>query len=132
MGQRTRMQRPTATITEQHEIARIKSVLDRDLFDGACHDYGRDRQYALRDVDKTTGSSVTERFGDTLHGRARRISVERELAAEEAIGVEPAEHQIGIGYGRLAAAMSVASRTRCRAGALRTDMKADLRVEPRN
>ena len=49
------------------------------------------------------------------------LDVELHLAAEEAVGAEPAEHQIGVGDGRLLAAEAVAGRPRLRAGALRAD-----------
>ena len=50
--------------------------------------------------------------------------VERHLAAEEAVGAEPPEHQIGVGDGRLGAAEPVAGRPGRRAGALRPDAQA--------
>ena len=64
-----------------------------------------------------------QRLGDPLAHRAlrrpSRSSVH--LAAEEAVGAEPAEHQVGVGDGRLGAAAAVAGRTGHRAGALRAD-----------
>ena len=56
-----------------------------------------------------------ERLRDLVVERALgRFDVERHLAAEEAVGAEPAEHQVGIGDGRLGAAEAVADRTRRR------------------
>src|SRR5205085_11419716 len=52
--------------------------------------------------------------------------IKRYLAAEEAIGAEAAEHQIGIGDGRLGAAETVAGRSGRGAGALGTDAQAAL------
>ena len=44
--------------------------------------------------------------------RSRAVEIEPHLAAEEAVGAEPAEHQIGVGDGRLGAAEAVADRAR--------------------
>ena len=76
-------------------------------------------------------SRIAERLGDAFcDRRARGLGIEREFAAEEALGIEPAEHEIGVGDGRLGAAAAVADRPRRRAGALRTDMQALLLIEP--
>ena len=48
-------------------------------------------------------------------------NVELHLAAEKALGVEPAEHQIGVGHRRLGAAEAVAGRSGRGARALRAD-----------
>ena len=47
------------------------------------------------------------------------VEIELHLAAEEAVGAEPAEHQVGVGDGRLGAAEAVADRPRRRAGRFR-------------
>ena len=57
-------------------------------------------------------------------------TVELHLAAEEILGIEPAEQQIGVGDGRLGAAAAVAGRSRHRAGAARPDIEPALVVEP--
>ena len=58
----------------------------------------------------------------------RRVEIELHLAAEEAVGAEAAEHQVGVGDGRLGAAEAVADRARRGAGAFRADAQrvADL------
>ena len=48
-------------------------------------------------------------------------NIEPHLAAEEAVGTEPAEHQIGVGHCRLRAAKPIAGRARRGAGALRAE-----------
>ena len=56
-----------------------------------------------------------QRLRDPLAERAlRRREIEPHLAAEETIGAEPAEHEIGVGDGRLGAAVAVADRPRLR------------------
>ena len=57
----------------------------------------------------------------SLSARFGAFDVELHLAAEKAVGGEPAEHEIGVGDGRLFAAEPVADRTRHRAGAFRSD-----------
>ena len=105
-------------------------MLDRNLFDGARHDHGGDRQKTVGDFDDTVGSGVTQRLGDPPNGRTRCLGIELELTAEEALGIEPAEREIGVGHGRLAAAAPVAGGTGRGACALRPDMQSLLRIEP--
>ena len=62
--------------------------------------------------------------GDAVDRRLARGAVELARAAEEIVGVEIAEQQVGVGDRRLRAAMAVAGRARDRAGAFRADLKA--------
>ena len=65
--------------------------------------------------------SMPERLRDLLGQRLLRgREIERHLAAEEAVGAEPAEDEIGVGDGRLGAAEAVADRAGRRARAFRT------------
>ena len=74
-----------------------------------------------------------ERLGDALFDRAaRRCDIELHPAAEEVIRVEHAEHQIGIGRGRLGAAAAVAGRAGRRAGAARADLQFAGRIDGRD
>src|SRR5437870_4192720 len=52
------------------------------------------------------------------------------LAAEEVVGIEIAQHDIGVSHGRLRAAESVAGRTRRRAGTLGTDLDQSAVIDP--
>ena len=73
-----------------------------------------------------------QRIADLALERAlggRRI--ELHLAAEKAIGAEPAEHQIGVGHRRLRAAEPVAGRPGRSARALRTEPQRAV-VDPRD
>ena len=65
-----------------------------------------------------------------LDGRVRRRRVELHRAAEEEIGVDAAEHDIGVGRSRRGAAAAVAGRARHRAGALRADAQQSALVDP--
>ena len=61
---------------------------------------------------------------------ARLLQIERQPAAEQPLRIEIAEHEIGVGDGRLGAALSVAGRTRVCAGALRADLQQPHAVDP--
>ena len=57
----------------------------------------------------------TQRLRNALQMRAlRRREIEPHLAAEETIGAEPAQHEVGVGNGRLGAAPAIAGRSRLR------------------
>ncbi len=58
--------------------------------------------------------------------------VERHLAAEEAVGVDVAEHQRGVGDGRARATEPVAGGAGVGAGALGADAQQAARVDPRD
>ena len=64
------------------------------------------------------------------HGAGGERPVERELAAEEECGIEPAEREVRIGDRRLLAAAPVAGRSRDGACALRPDLEEAAGVDP--
>ena len=65
--------------------------------------------------------------------RAAAVGVELHLAAEEIVRIEPAEHHVGVGDGRLGAAAAVADRAGIGARALRADLeRADRRRSRRS
>src|SRR6516162_11399589 len=103
-------------------------MLDGDLLDGAGHDHGGERHDAVRHRDQAIGSRIAERCCDLADCRARSLGVEPQLAAEESRRIETPEYEVRVGDGRLAAAVAVAGRTRCRAGTLRADMEPMLRI----
>src|SRR5690606_3154658 len=73
--------------------------------------------------------SYAEPRTECREGCFRRVTVETHLAAEEAIGVEVAEHEVRIGDGRLGAAAAVAYRARHRSGAVRSDSQRADRAD---
>ena len=76
----------------------------------------------------STGSSPRG-CADALGDRApRRVPVEPHLAAEEEVGVEIAEHEVGVGHGRLGAAEAVGHGTGAGARALRPHHEPAQRV----
>jgi len=81
------VQRPAAAIAEQHELARIEPVLDRDLLDGARHDHGRERNDAVCHLREAIRPGVAERAPDRLDGAARCVLIERQLATQKRFGL---------------------------------------------
>ena len=115
------VQRTGAAIGDQREIAGIEAALGGDALDRVGHGGGGDAQDAVggrRDV------QCRAAWRRASSARSAAVDVELHLAAEEAVGAEPAEHQIGVGDGRLGAAEAVAGRAGRGAGALRADAQA--------
>ena len=116
-----------AARSDQREVARIVALGDRHL----AH---RERHLVDRNVDdclRRRHDIELERARDLLLDAApRAFGVELHRAAEEIVGIEPAEHDVGVGDGRLGAATAIADRPRIGARALRPDFqRADI-VEP--
>ena len=82
------------------------------------------RMPSAASIGSSPSGSATFSVSAFLRGR----EIERHLAAEEAVGAEPAEDEIGVGDGRLGAAEAVADRAGRRARAFRADAQgvADL------
>ena len=117
------MQRPRPAIGDQHEIAGIEAALGGHRLDGVGHRGHRDTQNAVGG----SGNAHAERLGDVgLERLLGSSGVEPHFAAEEAVGADPPEHQVGVGDGRRGAAEAVAGRSRLRAGALRADPQRPL------
>ena len=112
---------PGAPVGKQHEVAGIIATLDR-------HASQQIRHAAIEDLPHSPGrldKAESERLGDVIvNGASRGFEVELHAPAEKSLGVEHAEHEIGIGRRRLCAATPVASGTGRRAGAAGTDLQA--------
>ena len=107
-----------AAIGEQHEIAGIETALGGDALHRVGHRGGGDAQDSVGGLDR----AHAERIADLAFERALGGGdVELHLAAQKALGAEPAEHQIGIGHGRLGAAEAVTGGTGRSARALRAE-----------
>src|SRR5712692_7703708 len=113
LGHRDGVQPAGTAEGEQGEVARIEPLLEEAETD-------RRGEVGIGDGEQPGGGRLdceAERRGDAAgDGVARRGEIERHGAAEEIIGIQPAEHQIGIGYRRLTAAMAIADRAWPRAG----------------
>ena len=100
---------PGAAEGEDREALDVLAALDRVDARGARHALVGE----LVDAPGRLDGVEPERPPDPLGDRApRRVPVEPHLAAEEEVGVEVAEHQVGVGHGRLRAAEAVADRAR--------------------
>jgi hypothetical protein len=63
-----------------------------------------------------------ELVGDATQSRRRGFRIDAHHAAEEELGIQVAQREVGVGDGWLCAAAAVAGRARLRAYALRPDM----------
>ncbi len=127
LDQRAGMQR-TAT-AERHggESPRIVSALDRDQADGAGHAGVGDPDDGLGRLHHVEAERASDVRRD---GALRRLDVEaRKLAADRALGVDAAEHDMRIGEGRALVALSVAGGPGPRAGALGADLQQPAAID---
>ena len=119
--------RAGATEPDQSEVARIEPALDG-------HQPERARHRGVGDLHDPEGGrdDIAARAGRrSARDRAGRgVDVEVELAAEEGIGAEPAEHEVRVGDGRLLAAAAVGGRSGLGAGADRADAQRAAGVDP--
>src|SRR6516164_5053154 len=88
--------------SDQHKIARIVAALHR---------------YA-------------KRVGDRLDRLASLLPIERQSASEQSFGIEVAKDKIGVGDGRLRAALPITGGPRRRPGTVRTDLQQAHAVDP--
>ena len=98
------MQRAGAAEGDQREVARVEALLHRLGADGVRHVGVDDGEHAL-------GSLVlvdAERLGEVRERLVGALRHKRHLAAEEVVRIQPAEHEVGIGYRRRTAAPAVA------------------------
>ena len=92
MGQRGSVERSSATVAEEHEIARVESVLNRDAPDRSSHDHCRDGDHSIGHSDHAVAASVTERLRDPLlDGALGRVHVELHFTAEKVFCIETPE-----------------------------------------
>ena len=113
---------------EQREAARVDAAPHRD----EAHPLGHVRVDDAVNAARGGEPVDAERGGDSIDRALGQPCIEPPFAAEEIRRVEIAEHQIGVGDGRLAAALAVAGRARHRAGALRPDMQDAAGIDPRD
>src|SRR5207237_5632805 len=115
------------------EMARSPVWVQGDPAPLSPHNNRRDRDATVGHLDRAALSCVSQRLRDTLFdGAPSRVHVELHFAAEKAIGVQTPEDEIGVGDSWLDSTSTIGNRHRRGAGALRTDMAALLRIEPRD
>ena len=99
LGERVGMQRPGPAEGDEREVARIEALLHGDQPERAEH-------VLVDDIDDAGGGPLeieTQSRGDRLHCGDGGIDIELHLAADQ-LARQVAEHDIGIGDGRLIAA----------------------------
>ena len=119
------MQAAGAAEGEQGELAGVLAALHRDHPQRPGHGRLGHLQHALGQPLRRQSGAGGERF----HRRPAGRHVEGHAAAEEAIGEEPAEIEVGVGDGHLAPAATIADRTGIGPGALRADAQRAAGVE---
>ena len=109
---------PGAAERDQREFARIDALLHRARADRIRHVAVDDGEHAFGRARLASRPSAS---ASSSIARCGGVVIERHAAAEEIVLVEPAEHQIGVGHGRLGAAAAIGGGAGHRAGAARPD-----------
>ena len=109
-----------------HALARIDALVDVISLIAAT----MSSLASVRIAPAAASGSISELTRESIDHGPRRVDVELHLAAEEAVGVEVAEHGRRIGDGRALAAAPVARRAGVGAGALWADPQQAARVDP--
>ena len=117
LGDGVCVERPGAAVGDEREVARVVAALDGDEAQRARHVLVHDREDSLRGL---LGRREAHRVGDRLHRGARRLDVERHLAAEQLRRQVP-EHDVRVGHRRQLAAPAVGGRAGGGARRLRPD-----------
>ena len=117
LGDGVRVERPGAAVGDEREVARVVAALDGDEAQRARHVLVHDREDSLRGL---LDRREAHRVGDRLDRGARRLDVERHLAAEQ-LRRKVTEHDVRVGHGRQLAAPAVGGRAGSGARRLRPD-----------
>src|SRR5437588_2553035 len=107
------MERTRAAERDQRTLSGIMPLLDGDAANGISH-------VAVDDGDDALGSLLaaqTQAPGKTVNSHAGQLGIDRHLAAQEVLWIQPAKEQMGVRHRRLGAAAAVARGTRPRARA---------------
>src|SRR5579862_3716281 len=120
-----RVRWPGAAERHQLEPSIVEAAVRRQETDRVRHVLGRELDDRLGAVFDRHSQPVGDR-SDRLVGTA---CVERDLPAEEVVGIEAAEDEVRVGHGRLRSAASVGRRARLGAGALGPDLEQPALVE---
>ena len=108
--QRTGVQRPTTTIGYERKVARVASVVDGNSAYDPGHDHRCNGHHPGGHAYEPLFAHVTQRVRDASERRPCCIHLKVQLTAEEIVGIESPEHQIGIGHRGLLTTTSVAGR----------------------
>src|SRR5919199_4342187 len=119
------MERTGAAERDQGTLSGIMPLLDGDAANGIGH-------VAVDDGDDALGSLLAAQAqapSKTLDSRAGQIGIDRHLAAQEVLRIQPAKEQMGIRHRWLGTAAAVTRGTRRRAGAPGADPEGAARVD---
>jgi len=111
-----------ATEHDERVVAHVVAARDADLADGFGHVGVCDLEKAIGDLlDAAAVAPQCERVRDVLEAAACPLAVQRK---EKAVGLQAAEHEIGVGDRRLGRIrVAIAKRTGPRARALRPTLR---------
>ena len=118
------MNRAGAAEGEQRHAAVIDAAVGGVRARGCRHRLGDDAEDAARRVRRRE----IELGGERRHRPVGGGAVELHVAAEKVVGVEQAEHEVGVGHRRLRSAAAVAGRAGRGAGAFGTDLEQSQRI----
>ena len=119
--------RPRAAVCDEGEVARVVALRHRDLLDRAHHPGDRDAHHPLR------GGLVGQRREVEGADRpAGEVLVEGDAPREARPGLQPVEHDVGVGHGRLPPALAVAGGAGVGPRAARPHHQDVARVHPRH
>ena len=123
------MHGPRAAEADEHEVARVVAALDGDEAERVHHRRVRDLDDPVRGLDDVEA----ERLGAALLDRARARPRRRGAISppRKYVRVEPPEHEVRVGDGRLGAAAPVADRARGRRRRCAARRAARRRSRPR-
>jgi hypothetical protein len=120
---------PRATIGDQNKVADIEAPLGGDAF----YRIGHCRRRYLKNAVRGGSQIHVQRFGKVgFHGAFRCRDIQRHLAAEEPVWVQPAKQQVRVRHGRFVAAVGITGRTRNRPSTLRSNMQRAIGINPRD
>ena len=121
------VQRAGAAESDHRGLARVDALLHR-------HGAHRERHGGIGDLHDAEGcflDAEARRAAELLlDGALGRLDVELHRAVEEALGVDPSEHEVGVGDDWIGRAFAIGRRPRIGARALRPDMDAAGRIAP--
>ncbi len=110
---------------DEREVAVIDAAIDGHQTNRVRHVLRR----RVEDGERRLLHTEPDIAGQRLDRAPRRLGVEADFAAEEEVGIEAAQHDIGVGDGGLGAAAAVAGRAGVGARAARPDAQQPPRVD---
>ena len=120
------VERAGAAKGEQHEIAQVVPTHGGDRLDRLLHFHVDNADDSLRDF---SGGEPEGACDLALERRARLPRIEPQLAAEEIMLAQIAQHEIAVGDGRHLAAAAIARRARHCARALWADLQQSETID---